>query len=88
VSALLRDVWVVQLRGFPGESEEVAGVFASRDDAARYAAWWNLEELRKFGRSSTATAVVEETDFYPPGSWRPPQRTSLVSGNQRVERPT
>ena len=56
-------------------------MFASRDDADRYAAWWNLGELRRFGRDSTATAVVEETDFYPPGAWRPPTRLSVVSVN-------
>ncbi len=77
----MTDCWIVALRGFPGEHEEVAGVFASHDDALAYAGWWNLEELRRFGRDSTVTAVVDETDFYPPGGWRPPGRPSLVPVN-------
>ena len=77
----MTDCWVVKLCGFPGEHEEVAAVFVVRADAEEYTGWWNRGELRRFGRDSTATAVVEETDFYQPGAWRPPARPSLVPVN-------
>jgi hypothetical protein len=73
-------VWVINLQDFPGEYDEVAAVFAVHDDARAFAGWWNAEELRRFGRESTATAVVEAVDYYPPGMWREPARLSTVAG--------
>ena len=65
------EMWVVALRGFPGEQDEIAAVFADRDDACAYARWWNREEVRRFGRESPVAATVEEIDFYPHDGWRP-----------------
>ena len=75
------DVWVVALRGFPGEQDEIAAVFADRDDAYAYARWWNREELRRYGGKSQVAASVEEIDFYPPEGWRPPQARLRVAGD-------
>ncbi len=75
------DVWVVALRGFPGEQDEIAAVFADRDDADAYARWWNREELRRYGRESPVAASVEEIDFYPLHAWRPPQARLRVAGD-------
>ena len=72
------DVWAVQLCGF--EIAETAGVFATYADAAAYASWWNLHELRRFGRDSGKAAVVEPVDFYPAGAWRP--RPYAVNGGR------
>lgn len=74
------EVWIVELRGFPGEQDEIAAVFADRDDAYTYAQWWNREELRRFGRKSPIAATVEEIDFYPRREWRPPQAGLHVAG--------
>jgi hypothetical protein len=76
-SATWAQVWVVKI-WYPNEEPEVAAVFANRDEAMRCAAWWNWEEIRRYGRHSGVWAGVEETDFYPAGAWRPPVRSCVV----------
>lgn len=74
-------VWVVKLQGFPGEFDEVAAVFADHDGAGAYAAWWNRLESLRFRCESTASAVIEEVDFYSPGSWREPARPRAAAND-------
>ncbi|MGH3564586.1 MAG: hypothetical protein ACRDRH_00855 [Pseudonocardia sp.] len=69
-------VWVVTTGG-DGDRYEVAAAFTDHLDARRYATWWNREETHRYGHlptSTMATAVAEEIDFYPTGTWRPPTR--------------
>jgi hypothetical protein len=66
--------WVVTIR-YPDEEPEVAGVSVDRDEAGRYATWWNREEMRRYGPHSSVWALTEEIDFYPVGAWQPPARS-------------
>lgn len=69
--------WAVMIRGYKApEEDEVAAMFEHRPDAAHYADWWNREEIVRYGWKSPLRAAVEETDFYPLGTWRPPRSTS------------
>jgi len=77
--------WVVTT-GDDHDGCEIAALFADGHDACRYAAWWNREELRRYGNLSThatATAIPEEIDFYPTGTWRPPTHLHVTSVTQR-----
>ena len=64
-----------------GEYEDYAvlAVFVDRDDAQRYADWWNLNHLGEAGRVGAAH-IAGTISVYGPGEWKPPS-VEVIEGS-------